>query len=73
MTFFKGKHCKCAICNNYIILNGKITKSIIHTSCNHYFCHNCLKQWLYIKKNCPLCRKNFIEHVGFLLEINNKI
>ena len=71
MTFFKGKHCNCAICKNNIIENGYIKKNIIHTSCNHYFCYDCIKQWFIIKKECPLCKKIFLSHIGFLLEINN--
>jgi len=27
--------------------------------CNHVFCKNCLKYWSKIKKNCPICRKEY--------------
>ena len=28
-------------------------------SCNHYFCKKCLKHWISVKKNCPVCIKQF--------------
>ena len=30
-------------------------------SCFHYFCKTCLKKWINIKKNCPICRQPFNE------------
>ena len=46
------KNDKCSICLS------PIYKKII-TTCNHSYCFHCIKNWLEIKKNCPICRKNF--------------
>lgn len=41
----------CGICfdKNYLL----------KTSCDHFFCKKCIKSWLQIKKNCPICRYYF--------------
>ena len=42
----------CGICYDELT-----TKNISVTStCNHYFCINCLEKAVHIKKECPLCR-----------------
>jgi len=42
----------CGICYDELT-----TKNIAVTStCNHYFCINCLEKAVHIKKECPLCR-----------------
>ncbi|XP_069139033.1 protein TRC8 homolog [Argopecten irradians] len=40
----------CAICYQEL-QNARIT------SCNHYFHGVCLRKWLYVQDNCPLCFK----------------
>lgn len=40
----------CAICYHELN-NARITR------CNHYFHGVCLRKWLYVQDNCPLCHK----------------
>lgn len=40
----------CAICLD-------AAKNITTTPCGHDFCYKCLKQWLGIKRECPVCQK----------------
>ena len=44
---------KCPICLTFSL------KIFRPNSCNHSFCQSCLKKWLNIKNNCPICRKSF--------------
>jgi len=44
--------------NECIICYEKIKTGII-TKCNHYYCNNCIDNWLLINQNCPFCRCNF--------------
>ena len=39
--------CLCAIENKY------------ETECGHIFCDACIKQWICVHNNCPVCRHNF--------------
>ncbi|OWF45513.1 RING finger protein 145-like [Mizuhopecten yessoensis] len=32
------------------------------TPCGHYFHGTCLKKWLYIQENCPMCHKNIYQN-----------
>ena len=41
----------CAICLD-------VAKNITTTPCGHDFCYKCLKQWLGIKRECPVCQKS---------------
>jgi hypothetical protein len=44
---------QCNICLFYYI-------KIYHTDkCLHYMCSKCLEVWSKIKKECPVCRKQF--------------
>ena len=45
----------CSICLDPLN-NRKIRKTI----CGHYFCHNCLQEWIQINPKCPNCNKNFL-------------
>ena len=46
---------KCPIC---LIVPKALYRP---NSCSHYFCKTCLKKWINIKKNCPICRRTFNE------------
>ncbi|XP_033102754.1 RING finger protein 145-like [Anneissia japonica] len=45
----------CAICYE------KMTNARV-TPCRHYFHGACLKKWLYVKDNCPMCHSSIIEN-----------
>jgi hypothetical protein len=48
-----GNLCECVICYNGIQLtNG----SYMITPCDHLFHKDCLKNWLEVKLECPVCR-----------------
>ncbi|OWF45514.1 protein TRC8 homolog [Mizuhopecten yessoensis] len=47
----------CAICYQEL-QNARIT------SCNHYFHGVCLRKWLYVQDNCPMCYKVIYHTVG---------
>jgi hypothetical protein len=52
----KDKHkCtdRCTICQEK--LSSKLT---VKTPCNHLIHRKCLKQWMFNKKSCPICRKD---------------
>ena len=40
---------QCSICYT--------SKNLVYTACNHKFCEKCIKSWLQIKQNCPVCRR----------------
>ena len=40
---------ECSICFNLI-------KKEIILNCNHYFCDNCIKEWVKRSNLCPMCR-----------------
>jgi hypothetical protein len=44
--------CDCSICTNKLHDDDQIIK----LSCGHCFHTFCIIEWLYITKNCPLCR-----------------
>ena len=44
----------CSICIEKFTNNKKVCLTI----CNHYFCSECLEEWIKHTKNCPLCRTN---------------
>ena len=46
----------CPICKNIIPSTRRVV-----TPCNHCFCTQCFFKWMKEGKNCPLCRKIFIE------------
>lgn len=41
---------ECNICLESLMVNPT------RTTCNHYFCENCIKHWVLIKNSCPTCR-----------------
>ena len=43
----------CPICQDTMESN------YVKTSCNHYFHRNCIKDWLGVKIECPICKNNF--------------
>jgi ankyrin repeat protein len=45
----------CSICHG--------VRSNVKTVCNHLYCEECLLQWLSIKQNCPMCRKQFVQFI----------
>ncbi|KAL4456972.1 hypothetical protein ABPG74_014610 [Tetrahymena malaccensis] len=45
----------CAICLQEFI--HKQSKIIKLKSCQHFFHNNCLRDWVAVKKSCPLCRQ----------------
>ena len=47
---------ECSICFNLI-------KKEIILNCNHYFCDNCIKEWVKRSNLCPMCRT----HINFNL------
>jgi hypothetical protein len=63
---------ECSICLDDI----KIGDTICKTSCNHYFHHSCLINWIRSYDiNCPYCRKELIkiEQEDFEFNEENKI
>ena len=55
---------QCSICYT--------TENLVYTACNHKFCEFCLKSWLEIKRNCPVCRRNVWDYRK-CVAINKKI
>jgi hypothetical protein len=49
---------KCCICFD----NFKENEKIVKLSCNHYFHQICLLNWIFIRRNCPICRSNFLNN-----------
>jgi len=48
---------QCAICYNNIVENNKVNnKEYMITPCHHIFHTECLKHWMNIKMECPVCR-----------------
>lgn len=45
----------CAICQE--CLKGKLSENspVVKTTCNHFFCRDCILQWLGQSKKCPVC------------------
>ena len=58
-TFPHGTDDKCSICLEDFDFgdNNEVVKTL---GCSHYFHENCLKQWLFIKQNCPNCNNNLV-------------
>ena len=46
----------CPICKSLPSLHRRVI-----TPCNHCFCTQCFFTWIKTGKNCPLCRRIFIE------------
>jgi hypothetical protein len=48
---------ECAICFTNIVENNKVNnKDYMVTPCHHIFHTECLKHWMNIKMECPVCR-----------------
>jgi hypothetical protein len=45
----------CAICKNRFTYGDRV--GILNCSDKHFFHEGCIKQWLTIQKNCPICQK----------------
>lgn len=46
---------ECSICLD------ELKYPIRKTKCDHYFCDQCIKEWLQIKPICPNCNRDFSE------------
>ena len=62
---------ECPICLNIIEEND-----LCITNCDHFFCLECLNQWIKINNNCPTCREEIISYknnneTNRLIFINN--
>ena len=62
---------ECPICYNIIEDNN-----LCITNCDHYFCLECLNEWIKINNNCPTCRGEIISYknnneTNRLIFINN--
>jgi hypothetical protein len=44
----------CSICLDEL----SQVRFVCKTHCNHYFCSNCLQDWLLVKRVCPMCNSN---------------
>ena len=58
---------QCSVCYT--------TKNLVYTDCKHDFCEKCIKSWLQIKYNCPVCRRSvwtFTKHKKINKKINKK-
>lgn len=42
---------KCVIC-----LSIPLQDPTILNTCTHYFCFDCIQQWLYTNPTCPMCK-----------------
>ncbi len=54
----------CPIC-----LDDTNNTKLIYLECGHKFCDICIKEWMEIKNECPICRKlsyKFIQFEGTL-------
>ena len=58
---------ECSICFNLI-------KKEIILNCNHYFCDNCIKEWVKRSNLCPMCRTqiNFYLFPELIAIVNNR-
>ena len=55
-----GEGLDCAIC--MMPINGHSDSSArVVTPCDHIFHHDCLRQWMDIKMECPVCRRGIPE------------
>ncbi|KAI1694686.1 ring finger domain-containing protein [Ditylenchus destructor] len=48
---------KCAIC----LEEFKEKEALTELPCGHFFHHECVKPWLFIKAECPICRMNITD------------
>ena len=55
---------QCSVCYT--------SKNLVYTACNHKFCENCIKCWLQIKQNCPVCRRAVWDYRKCII-VNKKI
>lgn len=45
----------CAICQECLREKMEEQRGVCKTLCNHYFCNDCILQWLGTSKKCPIC------------------
>jgi hypothetical protein len=45
----------CGICMDKFTVRGKLG------SCEHIFCHACIKKWAKTSNTCPMCKKRFMD------------
>ena len=55
---------ECSICAEMYEVGQRI---FVHPGCHHAFHWDCIKTWISLKGNCPLCRKDTKQAVGLLL------
>ena len=41
---------------------AKKPKYVYKTPCNHYFHEGCLKHWIHMKSDCPVCRRKLPDY-----------
>lgn len=44
----------CAVCLTSVM---EAPSQLIHTSCQHTFCRDCIEEWIRHSKACPVCRR----------------
>lgn len=50
-SYFSRKDCPVCFEN---------TKQLVRLKCSHFFCKECMDNWLEISKTCPLCRADVL-------------
>jgi hypothetical protein len=53
---------KCSICQDSIVYGEMVSRSQ-HADCDHLFHTRCIRTWLLVHMDCPLCRRNFLDLV----------
>jgi Ring finger domain len=53
---------ECAICARSFRHNRDVVCDSNNNSCRHVFHASCMKRWLLLNPNCPLCRKEYLLH-----------
>jgi hypothetical protein len=53
---------KCSICQDSIVY-GEIVSRSQHADCDHLFHTRCIRTWLLVHMDCPLCRRSFLDLV----------
>ena len=54
ILIYSGDKIDCPICTEKTLNSYK-------TNCNHFFCQECIEEWLKDNKKCPICMKEFNE------------
>jgi Ring finger domain len=63
LSAHNGTECgECAICSRSFRHNRDVVCDSNNRSCRHVFHASCMKRWLLLNPNCPLCRKEYLLH-----------